>query len=278
MSISKDIWSKTQSMKYRGGFPLRPPAEAVESIFEIISNLIIKKKLIVKDICMVLLGVTPELANLPWPNNIKLKAFDKNKDMIKNVWISPKKISSSVNQSLWQKMPLESGSVHFILGDGCTTQLSNRKAYKDFFKEQRRIIRNDGFLLLRCFLNTERKESNNQIIKSALQGRIQFFGSLKWRIAMALLSNHHTFSIKVKKIHSTFNTLFPFRNELVKSCHWDINLINTIDTYKNSDISYTFPSLKELKILIAPQFEIIKIYYPHYELTKRCPIILMKPT
>jgi hypothetical protein len=175
-------------------------------------------------------------------------------------------------------MPLESGSAHFILGDGCTTQLANRKAYKVFFKEQRRIIKNDGFLLMRCFLNTQKRESNNQIIKSALQGRIQFFGSLKWRIAMALLSKRHTFSIKVKKIHEAFNSLFPLRIELAKSCHWNIDLINTIDTYKNSDISYTFPSLKELKTLIAPEFEIIKIYYPHYELTERCPIILMRPT
>lgn len=277
MAITKDIWSNEQSMKYRGGFPLRPPAEAAESMFKIVSNLIIKKKLVMKNVCMVLLGVTPEISSLPWSNNINLKAFDKNKDMIKHVWVPPKKISSSVSHSLWEKMPLESRSVHFVLGDGCTTQLPNKRAYKVFFKEQRRIIKNEGFLLLRCFLNTQRKESNNQIIKSTLQGRIQFFGSLKWRIAMTLLSNHRTFSIKVKKIYKAFNTLFPSRDELVKLCHWDMGLINTIDTYKNSDMSYTFPSLKEFKILIAPHFEIIKIYYPHYELTKRCPIILMKP-
>jgi hypothetical protein len=91
MAPTKDIWSKTQSMKHRGGFPLRPPVEAVESMFQIVSNLMIKQKLAMKSICMVLLGVTPEITGLPWPKNVKLKAFDKNKDMIKHVWVSPKK-------------------------------------------------------------------------------------------------------------------------------------------------------------------------------------------
>lgn len=264
-------------MKHRGGLPLRPPPLASACMHHIISQIILKRKKTSKSINLVLLGVTPEITNLPWAKNISLKAFDKNKDMIKFVWEAPKKISSHVEQSLWQKMPLQSENVDFILGDGCTTQFPNKKTYTDFFKEQRRIIKSDGFLLLRCFLNTQTQETLDQISKDALEGRIQYFGSLKWRIAMALLHKTKVFNLKVKKIHDAFNKLFPDRSRLSLSTDWDRNIINTIDIYKGSDIQYTFPSLSEFKKLIAPRFKIIKIYYPTYELTKRCPILLMKP-
>jgi len=274
---SKDLWSKKLSMKHRGGLPLRPPPEATLCMYKIISQIILKKKLTSKNIDLVLLGVTPEIANLPWAKNITLRAFDKNKDMIKFVWEVPKKISSQVKQSLWQKIPLQAKSVDFIIGDGCTTQFPDKKNYKDFFKEQRRILKSDGFLLMRCFLNTQEQETLDQIALDALDGSIQYFGSLKWRIAMALLHKSKAFSIKVKKIYEAFNKLFPQRSLLSQSTDWDRNIINTIDTYKDSDIKYTFPSLGEFEKLVAPQFKIIKIYYPKYELTKRCPVLLMKP-
>jgi len=274
---TQDLWSKKLSIKYRGGLPLRPPPESAICMHKIISQLILKKKLTSKNISLVLLGVTPEIANLPWAKNITLKAFDKNKDMIKFVWEAPKKITSYVEQSLWQKIPLEDKSVDFILGDGCTTQFPNKKTYKDFFKEQRRIIKADGFLLLRCFLNTQKQETLDQIARDARNGNIEFFGSLKWRIAMALLDKTKAFSIRVKKIYAAFNQLFPERSFLNQSSGWNKNIIDSIDTYKDSDIKYTFPSMKELEKLITPQFKIIKIYHPKYELTKRCPILLMKP-
>jgi ubiquinone/menaquinone biosynthesis C-methylase UbiE len=274
---NNDLWSKKASMKYRGGFPLRPSLEVVSCMHKIISQIISKNKLASQKINLVLLGVTPEISSLPWDKNITLKAFDKNKDMIKYVWKSPKKISSSVKFAMWQNLPLKDESTDFILGDGCTTQFPDKKTYKDFFKEQRRILKAEGFLLLRCFLNTQEAEDLERIKEDALKGRIQYFGSLKWRIAMAILHKGKLFGLRVQKIHETFNRLFPKRSELAQSTSWRKNIINSIDTYKDSNIKYSFPSLDEFEQLIKPRFKIIKIYYPKYELTKRCPILLMKP-
>ena len=273
----QDLWSKKLSMKYRGGLPLRPPSEVTNCMHKIISQLMLRKKMSKERINLVLLGVTPEITNLPWAKNVTLKAFDKNKDMIKYVWEAPKKIASQVKQSLWQEIPLESNSADFIIGDGCTTQFPNKKTYRDFFKEQHRIIKKDGFLLLRCFLNTQKQEHFDGIIKDIKKGNIQYFGTLKWRIAMAILGKNKTFSIRVKKIHAVFEKLFEDRSFLTRFGGWDKKIINSIDTYKDSDAKYTFPSIQEFEKLISPQFKIVKFYYPKYELTKRCPILLMKP-
>jgi len=268
--MSNDIWQNKYSIQYRGGFPLRPPQEVANRFEKLVNDI---NRNASKPFELTLLGVTPELALINWPDNFYLKAFDQSKEMIANVWQSNPKINSSVHLSTWQSLPLSSHTIDSIIGDGCTTQLSDENAFDLLFTELNRVLKAEGHIFLRCFIRPEETESLFKISEDALTGKIEFFGSLKWRIAMSLVAGNQNMFIHVNEIYKSFNELFPDRDSLSKHTKWPIDLINTISSYQNSSMQYNFPTLKEFEALLPSTIKIKEIYYDSYELSERCPVL-----
>lgn len=260
-------------MHDRGGLPLRPPEEAVTMMFELVTPFLHKDS---NRHELVLLGVTPEIAGLPWPKNVNLRAFDQSAEMIASVWQPTIAITSSVEQAEWQSMPLPDGSVDAIVGDGCTTQLPDKLAYQHLFLELARVLRQNGEIVMRCFIRPPLKETLYQVVGDALAGNINYFGSLKWRIAMALVEQQDHFSIGVCDIFDTFNQLFPDRVQLARAAGWPLAMVETIDRYSGSSICYTFPTLTQLEKLISQWFAIAEVRYGQYELSERCPTLRLR--
>jgi hypothetical protein len=124
-----DIWKNAHSIKHRGGFPLRPPQECITIFEQTVRDHIGEFNAPYK---LMLLGVTPELATLPWPQNVSLDAIDKSQEMIDLVWEENQHIKSTIHKGDWQSMPFTSNSFHCVFGDGCTTQLKDHYDYKKF--------------------------------------------------------------------------------------------------------------------------------------------------
>lgn len=268
------IWSEQASIKHRGGFPLRPPPDVVNIMNELIRPVFEKKEQCYQ---AVLLGVTPELVNLAWPSNVRLQAFDQSLEVISALWQANPNITSFVQQASWQDMPIESSSIDVIVGDGCTTQLPNTLAYRTLFSELRRVLASDGSICMRCFIRPDFTESLDSIVEDLYAGQIKYFGSLKWRIAMASVPQQGSFSIKLQAIHAMFDYFFGDRIVLANATGWSPEMINTIDLYKNMTAEYSFPNLSQLTELIAPYFKIVDVRYGEYELSDRCPIITLQP-
>ncbi len=260
-------------MNDRGGLPLRPPREATSMMYELVTPFL------QKDFCrheLVLLGVTPEIVALPWPENVNFRAFDQSEEMIASVWQPNPAILSSVEQACWQSMPVDESSVDLILGDGCTTQLPDKLAYQKLFTELARILQPNGTIVMRCFIRPPLQESLDQVVRDAFAGTINYFGSLKWRIAMALVEQQDHFSIRVSDIFDTFNDLFPDRGQLALIAGWPPEMIETIERYHQSDTCYTFPSLTQLETLLSQWFTISEVHWGHYELSERCPVLVLR--
>jgi hypothetical protein len=269
--MSKDIWNKQASMRHRGGFPLRPPQEVPDIINQIFMSLAHQPPVTNE---VVLLGVTPEYVSIPWPSNVSINAFDQSEEMISFVWSPSERVRSDVHQAFWQNLPLSESTVDFVLGDGCTTQLADIDSYKGLFDEIYRVIKPRGHLLMRCFVRGEQQETMDRIVEDAMQGRIEHFGTLKWRIAMTIINqNKQGCAIEVKKILETFNQLFADRDQLARVSGWSRDLIDTIDVYSGLGATYTFPNLRELEQLVGPNFHILDVRYGDYELSNCCPII-----
>jgi hypothetical protein len=59
------------------------------------------------ELCRIaVLGVTPELVQLPWPQTVTLDAFDQSADMIAKVWKPNPGVPSSVHEADWRALPL----------------------------------------------------------------------------------------------------------------------------------------------------------------------------
>ncbi|MEI7824439.1 MAG: methyltransferase domain-containing protein [Chlorobiaceae bacterium] len=225
---------------------------------------------------LVLLGVTPEIVGQPWPINVNFRAFDQSEEMIASVWQPNTRITSSVEQASWQSMPVDDRAVDIILGDGCTTQLPDKLAYEKLFAELARVLRPNGKIVIRCFIRPPLQESLDQVVRDAFAGNIKYFGSLKWRLAMALVEQQDDFSIRVSDIFDTFNELFPDRDQLAMIAGWPLEMIETIERYHRSGTCYTFPTLTQLEKLISRWFTISEVHWGKYELWERCPTLLLR--
>jgi SAM-dependent methyltransferase len=271
--MQNHVWSKHPMMNDRGGLPLRPPREATKIMYELVTPFLHKD---VYRLELVLLGVTPEIVGQPWPINVNFRAFDQSEEMIASVWQPNTSITSSVEQACWQSMPVNDSTVDIILGDGCTTQLPDKLAYQKLFAELARVLRPNGNIVMRCFIRPQWHESLDQVVRDALAGNITYFGSLKWRLAMALVEQQDDFTIRVSDIFDVFNTLFPDRDQLAMIAGWPLVMVETIERYHRSKTCYTFPTLTQLEILISRWFTISEVHWGHYELWERCPTFLLR--
>src|SRR5512147_2066255 len=64
---------------------------------------------------VVLLGVTPEIATMPWPAATRMVAVDVSRAMIRGVWSGAALGHAAVCAS-WTALPLADGSEHLAIG------------------------------------------------------------------------------------------------------------------------------------------------------------------
>lgn len=268
-----DVWKHHSAKWSRVGSPLRPTEEDTRIMMMLAAPALSYSKV---NSSLIVLGVTPELVQLPWPSHTRLQAFDHSADMIASVWRPHSLNSSSVQQVCWQNMPVPDKSADLVIGDGCFTVLPSSDGYRAVLAESARVLKQTGLLVLRCFIRPELSESLDDVLEAAHGGTIGSFHAFKWRLAMAMTFDEE-FSVAVKDIHEAFERLFPDREHLAGTTGWPIAVIDTIDAYKGMDTRYTFPTMSVLQQLGRPFVDVVDIRYGNYELAERCPIICFKP-
>ena len=85
----------------------------------------------VADAPLVVLGVTPELVHLPWPDAVIVHACDHSAEMIASVWQAHQRVRSRVLQASWQHLPFPGSSVRAVVGDGSLNVLPLLSDYPD---------------------------------------------------------------------------------------------------------------------------------------------------
>ncbi|WP_244661623.1 class I SAM-dependent methyltransferase [Mesorhizobium huakuii] len=212
--------------------PLRPTAKTV-GIFD--------RELDLGNADVLLLGVTPELAVL----GRSMLAIDQSATMISGVWAGDN-ASRRAMAGNWLSLPLERASFDAIIGDGCLSAVDSKAARNLLFSEIARVLKPGRHAAIRVFARPETADDLHSIEASVLAGGVENFHALKWRIAMACTTDDGDFTIKVRTIRDTFDSLFPDREGLAARTGWSMTSINTVDVYAGSDISYSFATLAML--------------------------------
>ena len=265
-NLSNEIWAQ-QSVRWQNvGLPTRPTPEDIELMHSLAINQNSKLEQVA------VLGVTPEIIQMRWPDSVKLNAYDLSEEMILSVWEPNCKVFSKVWHADWQSLPIGDGEIDLFIGDGCLTALAGIEKGTAVFKELVRCLKPSGRVVMRCFIRPENKEPIEEIIADVKSHKIKFFGSLKWRIAMALCDDV-TSNVMPSEICRIFNESFPDRIALSRKTGWSLETINTLDSYNNMTSPFTFPSLLEIQNIVKPLFNIQEIKYGSYELSSRCPVI-----
>ena len=221
-----------------------------------------------------LLGVTPEIATMQWPDGTRLLAVDQCLGMIHNVWPSP--ADSAAICAVWKTLPLRDGMFDVVTGDGAFTLLDHPEADHVVVEELRRVLRDDGLFVARLFVRPEVPEPTGQVFDDLRAGRIGNFHAFKWRLAMSLHGDLAT-GVRLDDIWKAWNDAVPAPGELAKTLGWPLDVVRTIEAYRGVATRYTFPTLAESIEVFAPCFERMAVHVPDYELGDRCPTLAFRP-
>lgn len=259
MPNQEQHWNAFASRWNRLGSPMRPCNEDVANFQQVLGNN--------PGDCL-LLGVTPELANL----TPQLVALDNSADMIRALW--PHDRTSILGD--WLDMPFVDCSFDHIVGDGCPVLLGFPAQCVRFFSEASRVLKPGGRMLLRAFVGAEMAETPKQVCQTALAGDIKSFHAFKWRLSMALSGQHSDYTFDIAQTLDYFDQLFPDREQLAIRTGWSMHDIATIDFYRDSSARYSYPTLSRLRKIISPSLRETSVIYGSYELAERCPLLVLE--
>jgi hypothetical protein len=247
------------------GPPLRPARSVIETYRRLVAGY---------DQRVLLLGVTPELADL----GRCLVAVDKSAGVISRLW-SAHSVDHHALLGDWRVMPLASESFTAIVGDGSLNWLRYPEDYLLVFDEIARVARPAAIVAVRVYCTPEATETLEEARALALSGRETSFHALKWRIAMALTAARRDANLLVADILTTFDLIFPDRNELAVKTGWRRQAIDTIDNYRDSAVAYSFPTRTQLLAALDSRLaEPRLIPNGPYALAERCPILRLSAT
>jgi len=267
----RGIWRKHSGHWGKVGAPLRPgPQDGALMMAAINADLARSPAGRV-----LVLGVTPEIIQLPWPPSVQLQAFDHSAEMIASVWQPHPQVASSAQQASWQSLPLAAQSVCAAVGDGSLNALPELLSYEEVLRELARVLQPGALLCLRYFALPPVRESLLEVGAALAAGEVQSFHALKWRIAMAVCEGP-TFSVALPVIRAAFEALFPDRDSLAVATGWPREVIDTIDAYQGVLTRYTFADLDTLQALCAPWFTLEAVACGDYELAGRCPTLSLR--
>lgn len=258
----------------RLGPPLRPSPEDVQRFAEAVAA--VRRPRAGAPFQGVILGVTPELALMPWPDGTVLLAVDRSQPMLEAIWPAAR-IAHPARAVLrdWTELPLDTGAADAVLGDGCYALLDPARQ-RAVSREVRRVLAPHGRFVLRMFVRPEQAEAPEAVFAALERGAIGSFHAFKWRLAMALQGERDD-GVAVRAVWEAWHARGLDRDALARRCRFPRESVDSIDAYREAGSRLFFPTLAEARRLLAGEFREQACRLPSYELGGCCPIFELGP-
>jgi SAM-dependent methyltransferase len=222
---------------------------------------------------VVILGVTPELWKLPWPDGAKVRAVDRAVEMIEHVWPGP---AGDAEQGDWLDLPFADESVDIVVCDGGWHLLDGSGQVR-LATELARVVAPHGCFVARLFTPPDVPETPAEVVADLWDGAIPSLNHLKLRLGMALADeNRRTYLPDVWRF---VNDLDPDWSSLAGKLGWDVEHLAAIDAYRNADASYVWATTNEVVGQLCngeARFVPDSVASPTYLLGERCPTIVVR--
>jgi SAM-dependent methyltransferase len=261
----ESFWQQQWLWWNRLAAPLRPHQQDIEHMERTLSELAAGRSL-----RALLLGVTPEIAAMDWPPGTQLVAVDRSEGMIRHVWPASVRPDAKVSLGDWRNLPLTDQSCDVVLGDGCFMQVSHPDDAQALAREIQRVLCPGGTLLMRSFVQSPVTESVVDLFAELERREIGSFHVFKWRLNMALQPSLQR-GVRLSDVWDAVIQRHPDPHELARAQGWSEQAVDTIHAYRASGAHYHYPTLEELRAVLAPHFTERSLWYPSYELGARCP-------
>jgi hypothetical protein len=256
--------------------PLRPCAEDVRIIEEMLAD---EREVFgetAKKNRAWLLGVTPEIAALRWPQEVELIAVERVQAMIDLVWPGDTDRRSAICAD-WLDPPFSDQSFDLAIGDGCLTVVGFPDELSRLLAAVQRCLRRDGYLMMRLFCRPDIAETPDAVIDALQSGDIGSFHTFKWRLAMAVQGMADAPDVAVDAVWRVWNAAGVNGHALAEARGWQPAEIGTIEFYQGSRARYNFMRFDDMvRHLEQAGFELVATRAGSYELAERCPHVLFR--
>ena len=219
-----------------------------------------------------ILGVTPEIVGMGWPEQTRVTAFDKEPAMIGYLWPKDGIPHATAICCNWLSLPIADASLDMVAGDGPLTQLSFPDEFQAVASELARVVAPGGLLVLRLFVPPPEHESVDNVFKELWNGRIENFNSFRWRLLMSLQECPEN-GICVGKAWEAWHARIPSPEQLAECLGWPLEAIRVIDRYCSAPAVYTFTPLESISALLEPHFYLAEQVVPSYQDGIRYPTV-----
>jgi SAM-dependent methyltransferase len=224
---------------------------------------------------VLLVGVTPELATVDWPTGTRLVALDRSAAMVRDVW--PRRGVPDGADALcadWLALPVAGASIDFVAGDASCNTLAYPGGYRALVHELRRVLRPGGTIVTRVFVQPAEREPLDRVAADLAAGRIASFDAFKLRLLMALQGTSEA-GVALRDAWTAWRALAPSAEVVAGRLGWSPDVFATIEVYRDASASYSFPTLAEVRAVLAENFVELACRVPPYALGSRCPTLVL---
>lgn len=251
------------------GAPLRPATEDIEYLRASVARLSSASVVAPTTRSALLLGVTPELAELAWQPPHRLVAVDKSEGMVNAVWPGDTATRRAIVGD-WLALDLPEAPFDLVLGDGIFSLFDFPTGYARLATALAQVVKPGGLLSVRLFCRPDPSESPAKVFQALFGGTIGNFHVFKWRLAMALQGDA-TRGVRLADIWSAFCEHGGSVANVAARSGWPVPVVGTIEGYRDVEERYSFSTAREVVDGLASAFELVESWQPTYELGERCP-------
>lgn len=224
---------------------------------------------------VLLLGVTPEIYRLPWPQGTDFLAADRQEAMIEAVWPGPRDL---VLHEDWTELSLADGARDIVVCDGGFHLLAYPEGQIRLVRSLARVLAEGGVCALRLFVPPVPAENPGAVLTDVRTGRVPSVNALKLRLGMALQGDPVA-GIELGRIWDTFRRELPDTETAQRATGWPAAEVRSLDAYRDSRSRYHFVGLEEVKSLFCEEpggFVVESLRVPTYDLGERCPLLVLR--
>jgi len=266
--VPRDHFSQIVPQWSHFGPPLRPSPDDTAVVQRIAAGLGSAAHTVV-------LGLTPEIIACAWPADITLSAVDHSAAMIQALWPPANgPANSRVIVADWCAMPIPSGTIDLVAGDGCYALTTFPDGYEMLTREVCRVLRPAGRFVIRVFLRPDRPESITDIARARARGEIGSVHALKLRLLAALHGTSGAGS-RLADVWQAWTTMPALPAALAGIRGWSAEEIAGIESYRGMEARYFLPTLAELRQTLGMSFREVECAWGRHELADRCPTLVL---
>ena len=272
-ACTKSYWDDIATSFAVLGPPLKPSGEDIHFVETAVRNWSSGHPR--KTLRALLLGVTPEIAKMEWPDAARFTAVDNSLGMAQAVWPGNIPGKRWVVCGDWLALPRPNSSCDVVIGDGSLNCVRFPDGLRAVAKNVNDVLDPDGVLLFRCFVRPTTKELPEDVFSDLVHARIPSVNHFKFRLLMAMQSSTEN-GISVHDVYEKWADSGIDQEALMARTGWDKRAFQSIELYKGQDVIHTFPAIEELRSVLHEFFEECSVSTPAYPLGERCPRFILR--